>query len=80
MTLGEKSSFLGTFSPKPEIRHLDPAARIAEPETQNPSSHVLISQKVFIKLFCKSRFPHKFVNLFFMLVKIMDKLLDLCEN
>ena len=30
----------------------------------------LISQKVFIKLFCKSRFPHKSVNLLLVLVTI----------
>ena len=39
----------------------------------------LISQKVF-KSFCKSQFPHKFVNLFFISVIIKDKLTDLCEN
>ena len=33
----------------------------------------VISQKVFIKLFRKSQFPHKFVNLFFMFVIIQDK-------
>ena len=32
--------------------------------------YVLISQKVFIKSFCKSQFPHKSVNLFFILVII----------
>ena len=35
---------------------------------------------VFIKLFCKSQFPHKSVNLFFILVIIKDKLTDLCGN
>ena len=32
------------------------------------------SQKVFIKLFCTSHFPHKSINLFFILVIIKDKL------
>ena len=40
----------------------------------------LISQKVFIKSFCKSQFPHKSVNLFFILVIIKDKLTNLCGN
>ena len=29
------------------------------------SSQVFISRKVFMKVFCKSQFPHKSVNLFF---------------
>ena len=37
----------------------------------------LISHKVFVKLFCKRQFPHKFVNLFFILVIVKDKLTDL---
>ena len=41
---------------------------------------VLISQNVSIKSFCKSQFPHKFVNIFFMFVKIKDMLTDLCGN
>jgi hypothetical protein len=32
---------------------------------------------VFLKSFCKSRLPNKFVNLFFMLVMVKDKLTDL---
>jgi len=35
-------------------------------------SHIL-----FIKSFCKSQFPHKFVNIFFILVKVKDALTDL---
>ena len=37
----------------------------------------LISQKVLIKLFCKSRFPHKSVNLSFLVTNIKNKLTDL---
>ena len=37
----------------------------------------LISQKVFIKLFCKSRFPYKFVSLLFVLVMVKDMLTNL---
>jgi len=36
-----------------------------------------ISQKVFIKSFGKSQFPHKSVNLFFILVIVKDTLTDL---
>ena len=39
-----------------------------------------ISQKVFIKSFCKSQFPHKYVNLFFISVTTTDKLTGLCGN
>ena len=39
-----------------------------------------ISQKVFIKFFCKSQFRHKSVNLFFILVIIKDTSTDLCGN
>ena len=36
----------------------------------------LISQKVFMKSFCKSHSPHKSVNLFFMSVIVKDELTD----
>ena len=45
-----------------------------------PDLDCLISQKVFIKLPCKCPFPHKSVNLFFMLVMIKDTLTVLCGN
>jgi len=38
-----------------------------------------ITQSVF-KVFCKSQFPHTFVNSFFMLVIVKDKLTNLCGN
>ena len=37
------------------------------------TSSVFISQKVFLTSFCKSQFPNKFVNLFFISVIIKDK-------
>ena len=40
----------------------------------------LISQQVFIKSLRKTRFPHKFVNLFCVIVLTKDKLTDLCGN
>ena len=46
---------------------------------RNPVDN-FISRKVFIKLFCKSKFPRKSVNSFFILVMIKDKLTELCEN
>ena len=39
-----------------------------------------ISQKLFVKLFCKSQFPDKSVNVFFILTNIKNKLIDLCGN
>ena len=38
---------------------------------------VLIPHKAFVKLFCKSLFPHKSVNLFSLLVIVKDGLTDL---
>ena len=37
----------------------------------------LISQKVYVKLFLKSPFPHKTIDLFFILVMKKDMLTDL---
>ena len=37
----------------------------------------LISHNVFIMSFCKSQFPHKSVNLLFVLVIVKDELMDL---
>jgi len=48
-----------------------------------PAKHLFsksVSQKVFMKSFFKSQFPHKSVNLFFILVIRKDKLTDLCWN
>jgi hypothetical protein len=36
----------------------------------------LISHKVFLNSFCKIRFPHKFVNKFFILVIVKNMLAD----
>jgi len=44
------------------------------------AGRVLISQKVITKSFCKCQFPHKLVNLFFILVMIKDQLTDLCGD
>jgi hypothetical protein len=35
---------------------------------------ILFSEELFINLFRKGRFPHKYVNLFFVLVMIKDEL------
>ena len=40
----------------------------------------LIVQRVFIKSFCNSQFPYKFVNELFILVMIKDKLANLWGN
>jgi hypothetical protein len=41
------------------------------------TKHELISHKVFLNSFYKSRFPHKYVNLFFISVIVKDKLTNL---
>ena len=40
----------------------------------------VISQKVFIQLFCKSQFPHKCVNLSFNITNINNKLTNFGGN
>ena len=40
----------------------------------------LISQKVFVESFCKSQFPHKFVNVSFIIANITNKLTNFCGN
>ena len=52
----------------------------AEPPVGPFLTLMLISQKVFTKTFCRSQFPHKFVDSFFVLVIIKDELTDLCGN
>ena len=39
-----------------------------------------ISQKVFVKLFCKCQFLHKSVNVSLITTNIKNKLQDLCGN
>ena len=41
------------------------------------TEHSFVSLKVFMKLYCTSRFAHKVVNLFFISVIVKDKLTDL---
>jgi len=48
--------------------------------TLGPGDDNIIPQKVFVRSFCKSQFPHKSVNLFFRLVIKKDNLIDLCGN
>jgi len=57
-----------------------PAPRPQGASLPPPPLAGLISHKVFVKSFCKSRFPHKSVNLFFMSVIIKNTLTDLCGN
>ena len=40
----------------------------------------VISQKVFMKSFCRSQFWHKSVNSFYISVALNGKLMDLCGN
>ena len=47
---------------------------------QKANVNELISQNVFMKSFCKSQFPHKFVNLFCILVIMKNQLTDLCGD
>ena len=42
--------------------------------------YYLISHKVFIKSFCKSQFPQRYVNLSFIIANIKNKLKNLCGN
>ena len=40
----------------------------------------IIPQKVFIKSFGKSEFPHKFVELSFIIANVKNNMTDLCGN
>ena len=40
----------------------------------------IISQKVFLKSFCRGELPYKFVNVSFLITDIKNKLTDLCGN
>ena len=52
-------------------------ARRQGQSTDTCSTHNSISHKVFLKSFCISQFPHKFVNSFCTSVIVKDKLTDL---
>ena len=45
-------------------------------EAHELSNH--FAHTVFIKSFCKSQFPHKSVNLSFIITRMKNKLTDLC--
>jgi len=51
-----------------------PPEQPLETRTHHPCHPTMfILKQVFIKLFCKSQFPHKSVNLFFILVMMKDE-------
>ena len=41
---------------------------------------ILISHKMLSKSFCKTQFPHRFVNVFFIKVIVQDELTDLWRS
>ena len=47
------------------------------PHTKLSNPVAVVSQKVLIKSFRRSKFPHKSVNIFFILVIVKDKFTDL---
>jgi len=71
-----------TFYPHLSLLYADVGGeeREASASEAGPWPHGIISQKVFIKSFCKSQFPYKSVYLFLILVIIKNKLMDLCGN
>ena len=54
-------------------------ARVREREAQLPFS-TLISHRVFILSICRSRPPHKSINLSYTIIDIKDELTDWCGN
>ena len=44
------------------------------------TSSLFIVQKVFIKLLCKGLFPYKFINIFFTITNVQERLTNLCGN
>ena len=59
-------------------RHSNRACKLKRLRSQR--GHSLTSQKVSIKLFCKSQLPYKSVNLFPLSVIMKDELTNLCEK
>jgi len=43
-------------------------------------NYIFILQRVSMKSFGKDQFPHKSIDLFFILVMIKNKLMDFCGN
>jgi hypothetical protein len=71
------------FKYEAHIAHLELKDRAESPGMAcyaGMQDRVLISQKVFTTSFCISQFPHKLVNLVFILVTIKDKKTDLSGN
>ena len=62
-----------TFMIAPSQGTLHPESHAQE----RPRRQGLVSQNVFIGSFCKTKSPHKSVNLFLILVIMKDKLTDL---
>ena len=60
------------------LRFIDWGLGFEIPPAKQP--HGLISQRVFITSSDKSRCPHKSVDLSFTILKIKNKLTDLCGN
>ena len=62
---------------------MDRSAELAQMERAHSElrtkTHRFISQNVFMKSFCKMRFAHKFVNLFY-IGNILNWLTELCGN
>jgi len=81
MTLGRSplSIFCARGTPLPE--NPESITRCEECDACIATARLLafagLSHTVFLKSFCKSRFPHKSVNLFFILVIVKDKLTDM---
>ena len=58
----------------------DRTSGVQPADSERIRGHQLISQKVSIKSFCKSQFPHTSVNLSFSVTDVKDTLIDLCGN
>ena len=67
-----------TPHPTPHTPHPTPHTPHPTPHTPHPTPHTLVSQKVFMKMFCKSQFPHKSVNVSCIITNIKNEFTDLC--
>ena len=68
--------------PRPNL-NLNQNSNLPRPEevrARAAPATTLVSHKVLIQSICKSQFPHKFVNLFIILVIIEKELTILCVN
>ena len=73
-------SIVGSRALKKKVVAAGGEVEVCKPHEDEHDALEFSSQTVFKKPSCKCQFPHKFVNVFSILVIMKDKLTDLCGN